>query len=132
MRTAYRNASPLRDNFCPARLSRPVKLPKANLQARLTALSLTVREVHARLSRMGVDVAYTTVAGWFNGSRGIRDVEHMKALCTALETDLGQLSGGKAELVEEPLDIAISRESRGLTDAQKQALLLMARTMRAS
>lgn len=107
-----------------------MKLPKANLQARLTVLSLTVRDVHARLSRMGVDVAYTTVAGWFNGSRGTRDVEHLKALCAALETDMNTLSGGKAELVEAPLDVALSRESRDLSDTQKQALLLMARTMR--
>lgn len=79
---------------------------------------------------MGFDLSYSTVAGWLNGSRGIRDVKHMRALCEALESDLQTLSGGELELSEKPLDVAISREIKGLTDAEKEAILALTRTMR--
>ena len=108
-----------------------MKLATAILQSRLRALDLDVAAVHVRLNRMGHSVAYSTVAGWFNGSRGTRNVKHIRALCDILETDIATLSGGEAELAELPLDVAITRETRGLNDEQKKALLVMAKAMKA-
>src|SRR5690606_40314547 len=51
-----------------------------NLSARREQLGLTVPQVHQELNRRGIDVAFSTVAGWFNGSRGGRwKVEELQA-----------------------------------------------------
>lgn len=109
-----------------------MSLLSANLTARREELGLTVPEVHARLNRNGTSVAFSTVAGWFNGSRGVRKMEHLKALCAVLETDLNRLTGDEVELAEGPLDSTIARELKELTEAQREAVLALVRTMRST
>lgn len=101
-----------------------------NLTYRREALGLNVPQVHAALSTRGVDVAFSTVAGWFNGSRGVRKMEHLKALCAVLQTDLNALTGDEVEVSEGPIDATIAREVRDLPAAQKEAVLALVRSMK--
>ena len=103
-----------------------------NLTARREVLGLNVPEVHAELNRRGFPVAFSTVAGWFNGNRGVRKMEHLKALCAVLKTDLNKLTGDEVEIVEGPVDATIAREVRGLPAAQKEAVLALVRSMKAA
>lgn len=101
-----------------------------NLNARRDALGLTVPKVHAALLRAGIDVAESTVYGWFNGSRGVRKMEHLKALCAVLETDLSRMLGDEIEVAEGPLEAKIARELKTLQPAQREAVLALIRTMK--
>lgn len=101
-----------------------------NLTNRREQLGLTVPEVHARLVRSGTEVAFSTVAGWFNGSRGVRSMEHLKALCKVLETDLNSLTGDDVEVAEGPEEVTLAREIRELRPAQREAVLALVRSMR--
>ena len=57
-----------------------------NLTAQRDRLGMSVQAVTAELNRRGMAVAYSTVAGWFNGSRGERwKVDELMALCDRLE-----------------------------------------------
>lgn len=104
-----------------------------NLTARREQLGLTVPQVHQELNRRGVDVAFSTVAGWFNGSRGGRwKVEELKELLDVLQTNLEEMAGGDVELVDEPLPAAIAREVRSLSPVQQQSLLAMVKAMKPS
>lgn len=110
--------------------SQPMKLLARNLTARRESLGLTVPQVHAALNARGFDVAFSTVAGWFNGSRGVRNMEHLKALCGILQADLNSLVGGEIEVAEGPIDATVVRELRELNDVQREAVLAVIRTMR--
>jgi transcriptional regulator with XRE-family HTH domain len=101
-----------------------------NLTARREKLGLTVPEVHAELNRRGFPVAFSTVAGWFNGSRGVRKMDHLKALCAILQTDLDSLTKDEIEIAEGPVDATVVREIRELTPAQREAVLALIRSMR--
>lgn len=101
-----------------------------NLTARRDALGLTVPQVHTALTRAGIDVAESTVYGWFNGSRGVRKMEHLRALCAVLETDLNAMLGDEIEVSEGPLEAKIARELKTLQPAQREAVLALIRTMR--
>lgn len=101
-----------------------------NLTVRRESLGLTVPEVHAALNRRGFPVAFSTVAGWFNGSRGVRKMDHLKALCGVLLTDLNTLAGDEIEVAEGPVDATIVRELRQLPPTQREAVLALIRTMR--
>lgn len=102
----------------------------ANLNARRRELGLTVVEVHKALNRRGTDVAFSTVAGWFNGNRGVKSMEHLKALCVVLQTDLNALTADEVEVSEGPLEATIAREIKQLPEAQQQAVLALIRSMR--
>lgn len=88
---------------------------------------MSISSVAAEMNRRGYDVAYSTVAGWFNGSRGKRwDVEELKTLLEVLQTDLDSMTGGQAELVEgSAVKVELARRLRDLSDAQAQALLAL-------
>lgn len=102
-----------------------------NLTARRDKLGLKVDEVVAELSKRGIDRAYSTVAGWFNGSRGSRwDMDELKALLDVLQTDLESITEGQVELIEEKLPAATAREMRELSEEQQQAVLAIVRSMR--
>lgn len=103
-----------------------------NLTARRESLGLSVPQVHAALNRLGYDVAFSTVAGWFNGSRGVRKMDHLKALCAVLETDLNTMTGDEVEIVEGKVDVALAREIRELSPAQRESILSMIRSMKPS
>lgn len=101
-----------------------------NLNLQRDRVGLSVTEVHAALNRKGFPVAFSTVAGWFNGSRGVRKMEHLKALCAVLETDLNTLAGDEVEVAEGKVEASVVREMRDLTDAQREAVLALVRSMR--
>lgn len=103
-----------------------------NLNSRRDALGLTVPQIHAALTLRGVQVAESTVYGWFNGARGVRNMEHLKALCAVLQTDLNTLTGDEIEIAEGPVDTTVVREMRDLTQTQREALLAVIRSMKAT
>jgi hypothetical protein len=124
-------ALPLR--FLTRSQSQPMSQFSDNINSRLVVLGVDVKAVHADLNRRGFDVAYSTVAGWFNGNRGMRwKVDELYALLDVLQTDLAAMAGAEAELVEEPIPAAIAREARGLTPAMQQAILAMIRSSKDS
>lgn len=103
----------------------------SNLISRRESLGLEVKEITAELNRRGFDLAYSTVAGWFNGSRGERwKVDELMAILDILQTDLQSMAGGEAVLIEDPVPAQTAKEMRGLTPAQQQAILTMVKTMK--
>ena len=106
-----------------------MKLPVANLQTRLVELGLSVKMVHAEMNRRGFDVKYSTVAGWLNGSRGIREMQHLRAICDILQRDLDALSDGQMALAEQPVDVAITRGAKVLPDDKKELVLALIRSL---
>lgn len=103
----------------------------SNLNFRRESLGLEVKEIAAELNRRGFELAYSTVAGWFNGSRGERwKVDELMAILDILQTDLATMAGGDAILVEDPVPAQTAKEMRGLTPAQQQAILAMVKTMK--
>ena len=103
---------------------------KANIKARMDALGLNPTTIHAELSARGHEVAYSTVAGWLNSSRGQRwKVEELYALLDVLKTDLSAMAGDEAELVEDAVPAAVARAMRDLTPAQQQAILATVKSM---
>lgn len=107
-----------------------MKLLASNLKARRDALGLTVPQVQQLLLAKGVDVAPSTVFGWFNGSRGIRKMEHLKALCAVLQTDLNEMSGDEIEVAEGPVAATIARETAELDEASQQLVLALVRSLK--
>ena len=107
--------------------SQPMSQFATNLTFRRESLGLEVTDVAAELNRRGFDVAYSTVAGWFNGSRGKRwDVDELKALLDILQTDLQSMTGGEAELVEGSVSkVLLARKLQDMPEAQAQALLAL-------
>jgi transcriptional regulator with XRE-family HTH domain len=101
-----------------------------NLTSRRKELGLTVEAVQSLLERAGVHVAYSTVAGWFNGSRGVRNVRHLRALCDVLQTDVNQITGDDIEIAEGKVEVAIARELRDLDPAQREIVLALVRSMK--
>lgn len=101
-----------------------------NLTARRDRLGMTVPEVHAAMNRLGFDVAFSTVAGWFNGNRGVRNMEHLKALCVVLQTDLNTLAGDEIEIADGKVEATVVRELREITPAQREAVLALIRSMK--
>ena len=101
-----------------------------NLTTAREALGLSVPQVHAALIDRGIEVAFSTVAGWFNGSRGVRDMKHLIGLCAILQSDLNSIVLGEIEVIEGSIDVSIAREIRDLSDTQREALLAMIRSMK--
>ncbi|MFT3806080.1 hypothetical protein [Arenimonas sp.] len=101
-----------------------------NLTNRRDELKMRVEDVLVALNKMGHDVAYSTVAGWFNGSRGVRKMEHLKALCIILQTDLNSLAGDEIEIAEGKVESAVVRELRDVSPAQREAVLALIRSMK--
>lgn len=94
---------------------------------------MNVKEVHEALSLAGTSVAYSTVAGWFNGSREVRSLKHLKALCAVLQTDLNSLGGDdEIEVVEGAVRVTAARELKDLSETQQEAILAIIRSMRPS
>lgn len=83
------------------------------------------------LNLRGHDVAFSTVAGWLNGSRGIRNVDHLLALCAVLQTDLNAMAQGEIEVTEGKVPVAVARGLRELTPAQQEAVLALVESMKA-
>ena len=82
------------------------------------------------MSKRGFKVAYSTVAGWFNGNRGVRSMEHLKALCAVLRTDLNALTDDEIEIAQDSGEAAFLRELRKLTPKQREAIVAIMRVMK--
>lgn len=97
----------------------------ANLDGRRKELGLDVRDVWAELNRRGVDVEYTTVAGWFNGSRGKRwIVEELFEVLDILKMSLRE-AVGKGEFIDNAEELEIYATLRKMPAADKQLWLAM-------
>ena len=104
-----------------------------NLNARRESLGLDVKDVAAELNRRGVQTAYSTVAGWFNGSRGERwKVDELRALLDVLQTDLNTITGGDIAMIEGPVRVAIAQETATLSAQQQELVLALIRSMKAN
>ena len=114
---------------CP--VSQPMSRLALNLSARRESLDMTVEDVTRLLNERGVDVAYSTVAGWFNGNRSERwKMDHLKALCDVLQTDLNTMAGDEAHVVEGKVPVSVARELANLSPAQQEAVLALVRSMK--
>lgn len=107
--------------------SQPLSQFARNLTSRRESLGLEVKDVAAELNRRGFDLAYPTVAGWFNGSRGVRwKVDELKALLSILQTDLESMTGSDVALVEgSKTKVELARRLRDIPDVQAEALLAL-------
>jgi transcriptional regulator with XRE-family HTH domain len=103
----------------------------SNLTARRESLGLSVPQVHAELNRRGYPVAFSTVAGWFNGSKkGIRKMEHLKALCVILQADMDSLTSDEIEVSVGPLHASVARELKEFSPVQLEILRALIRDMK--
>lgn len=100
-----------------------------NLNTLRDALGMTVPDVHRALEARGVDVAESTVYSWFNGSRGVRKMQHLKALCAILQTDLNAIGGDEIEVTEGAVPVTIAREIAALDEASQQLVLALVRSL---
>lgn len=133
MRFEYRNASGSETILNPPLESQSVSKLTDNLDARRVHLGLEVKDVAAELNRRGVSAAYTTVAGWFNGSRGERwKVDELRALLDVLQTDLNTITAGDVAMIEGPVRVAIARATADLSPQQQEILLALIRSMKAN
>lgn len=100
-----------------------------NLTKRMIQLGMEVGDVTAELNRRGITVAYSTVAGWLNGSRGSRwNVNELQGLLEGLQTDLAAMAG-HAEIVEAPVAAMTAAEMQKLSPAQQQTILALVKSM---
>jgi len=103
-----------------------------NLNAQRDRLGLTVPEVHRALHLRGMDVAESTVYGWFNGSRGVRKMDHLRELCSVLQTDLNAVGGDDIEVSEGAIAVTIARETAALDEASQQLVLALVRSLKSA
>ena len=90
----------------------------------------TVPQVHLALADAGVEVAFSTVAGWFNGSREVGSMKHLKALCKVLDSDMNTLTGDSVVVAEGKVQVQVQRELAGMTPAQQELALAIIRSVR--
>lgn len=102
----------------------------SNLTARRKELGMTVEDVQVAVNRLGFPVAYSTVAGWLNGSREVGKMDHLVALCAALQTDLDSMAKGEIAVAEGKVETAVVRALRDLDPAQQEILLALAKSMK--
>lgn len=101
----------------------------SSLSRRLTqardAAGLTNKEVAQRL---GLDES--TVSLWMNGKRTPR-VENLQKLAAELDVEMSELWQGEEVLPATPAQRAMVEEMADMSQAQQEALLALARAMRA-
>lgn len=100
-----------------------------NLSRQLASLKLGVPEVVAELNRRGHEVAYSTVAALFNGSRKPRKMEHLKALCEVLQTSISAMAGEDPDFAQDGFEKVLLAVARGLQTEQREAVLAIIKTM---
>ena len=104
------------------------------INARRKELGLTLTDVQSLLQLKGVDVAYPTVASWFNGERGDRwKPDELLVLLELLQTDLAAAVGNNTSATPDlsgPIYNAVAREAMSLTEQQQAALLSLIKSFR--
>ena len=101
-----------------------------NLKKRLAELNLNVPQVHKSLELLGIKVSYSAVAAWCNGGRRPREMEHLKALCTVLQTTISEMAGEDPEFARDSFESLLLIESRELDKAQREAVLAIVKSMK--
>jgi hypothetical protein len=104
------------------------------INSRRKELGLSITDVVSLLQLRGVEVAYQTVASWFNGERGDRwKPSELLVLLGLLQTDLAAMAGDSlSELPDltSPIYNATSRELASLRELQQVALLSLIKSFR--
>lgn len=106
----------------------------ANINARRQQLQMTYEDVYARLcerqwSASVSPPSLSAVGNWFNGYRRPRHMEHLVGLCEVLQMRVDEALAGEAQPVT-AVEAELLEAARHLSDAQQQALLALAHTMR--
>lgn len=92
-------------------------------------LGLTVEQVHERLERILLAAgkkppAVVSVGHWFNGTRKRpRDMDHLRALCDALDMQLGAAMGEESVHAATDLEQVILKKARGLSTTDQEMLI---------
>jgi len=111
------------------RLSHLMSILATNLTSRRVDLKLSVQDVTDALNRRGIDVAYSTVAAWFNGGRRPREMDHLKALCEELKTSISEMAGEDPAFAQNTFEAQLLEEARILAPMQQQAVLALIASM---
>lgn len=98
-----------------------------NINARRLQLGYTYQDVHDKMAAMTFSQpieppSYSAVGNWFNGQRRPRHMEHLIALCEVLQMSVEDAARGELAPLTD-VEATLLSESRGLPDAQVQALI---------
>jgi hypothetical protein len=118
-----------------SRASHSVQPLHQTINARRVEMGLTVEQVYDRIRRYrwlpGVrPPALPTVGHWFNGTRRPRNMEHLKALCQALDLTVDEAIGSDTMEAQTALEQRMLAVLRDLEPAQAEALLITGEAMR--
>lgn len=94
-----------------------------NLTVRRKELGLKIAEVHAKLTLLGHELSPSTVGHWFTKRGKPRNMEHLKALCQVLQTSISEMAGEDPEFAQNGFESTLLKESRGMSPAQREAIL---------
>lgn len=105
------------------------------INARRLELGLTYEQVHERLLGYdwppGVEApSISTVGHWFNGTRRPRDMEHLRGLCSVLETSVAKAMGEADGEAVTGMEKAMLNVVRDLDPEQVEALYAVAFSMK--
>ena len=98
----------------------------SNLTARRKTLGMSIADVTARLNAADVQVAESTVAGWFNENRGVRwKMEQLYALVGILQTTIDEMMDGEGVVIEgAKARVALGQRINNMTEEQAQRWLI--------
>ena len=118
-----------------ARQSHPVQPFHSRINARRLEKGLTVEQVYDQILRYrwqpGVrPPALPSVGHWFNGTRRPRNMDHMRALCDALDMSLDEAMGKAPKQAQTEVEQRMLSILRDLDPAQAEALLMTGEVMR--
>lgn len=57
-------------------------------------------------------------------------MEHLKALCTVLQTDLNTITAGEIEITDDNVEASILRDLRAVSAEQRELVLALVRSMK--
>lgn len=115
--------------------SQSVQSLHQTINARRIEKGLTVEQVYDLMLRYrwqpGVrPPALPTVGHWFNGTRRPRNMEHLKALCQALDLTVDEAIGSASLEAQTAVEQRMLSILRDLEPAQAEALLVTGEAMR--
>lgn len=96
----------------------------SRLRAALDAAGMTARDLAARLG-----MNESTVSLWLSGGRTPR-MKNLVKIAEVLQIEVTELWDGPEAVPTNPVQMALLDEISGLSPAQQEALLALARTMR--
>lgn len=119
----------------PPMTSQPVQPFHSRINSRRLEKGLTVEQVYDLILRYrwqpGVrPPALPSVGHWFNGTRRPRNMDHMRALCNALDMSLDEAMGQSPKEAQTDMEQRMLSILRDLDPAQAEALLMTGEVMR--